>query len=277
MDGICNPGSGSPPADPEFLSMAMCIRTGLLFCLLLLGSCGSAGLKVFAGYTQVEMSGTVALDSSVGGVDLGTIQVDLEDDLGLTDEVGSPYGRAEVDLGLIHLTGSGFIYDEQSTGTLSFDFGDITFGSTVESDIEIMNFKGAITFDMVDVGPLRLSPGVGVDLFDIDMNIRSTAPIVVSERVEILTPVPMLFLQTELDFGPVGAMLDTGWMSLDLGDVKGTWIDIEGLATFNMFSAFEIFAGYRYISIDTDGDADGQAFEADVELQGWIVGGGISW
>ena len=255
----------------------MCIRTGLLFCLLLLGSCGSAGLKVFAGYTQVEMSGTVALDSSVGGVDFGTIQVDLEDDLGLTDEVGSPYGRAEVDLGLIHLTGSGFIYDELSTGALSVDFGDITFGSTVESDIEIMNFKGAITFDMVDVGPLRLSPGVGVDLFDINMTIRSTAPIVASERVEILTPVPMLFLQTEFDFGPVGATLDTGWMSLDLGDVKGTWIDIEGLATFNMFSAFEIFAGYRYISIDTDGDADGQAFEADVELQGWIIGGGISW
>ena len=58
---------------------------------------------------------------------------------------------------------------------------------------------------------------------------------------------------------------------------KGTWIDIEGLATFNLLSVFDIFAGYRYISIDTEGDADGQAFEADVELQGWIVGGGISW
>ncbi len=277
MGGICDPGSGSHPSVPEFLSMAMCIRTGLLFSLLLLGSCGSAGLKVFAGYTQVEMSGTVALDTSVGGVDLGTIQVDLEDDLGLTDEVGSPYGRAEVDLGVIHLTGSAFIYDEQSTGTLSVDFGDITVGSTVETDIEIMNFKGAATFDIVDVGVLRLSPGVGVDLFDIDMSINATAPVVSSERVEIFTPVPMLFLQTELDFGLVGATLDTGWMSLDLGDVKGTWIDIEGLANFNVFGPFELFAGYRYISIDTEGDADGQAFEADVVLEGWILGGGISW
>ena len=152
-----------------------------------------------------------------------------------------------------------------------------TVGSTVETDIEIMNFKGAVTFDIVDVGPLRLSPGVGVDLFDIDMTINATAPVVASERVEILTPVPMLFLQTELDFGLVGATLDTGWMSLDLGDVKGTWIDIEGLANFNVFGPFELFAGYRYISIDTEGEADGQAFEADIELQGWILGGGISW
>jgi hypothetical protein len=66
-------------------------------------------------------------------------------------------------------------------------------------------------------------------------------------------------------------------MSLDLGDVKGTWIDIEGLANFNVFGPFELFAGYRYISIDTEGEADGQAFEADVVLEGWILGGGISW
>lgn len=255
----------------------MCVRTGLLLSLLLLGSCGSAGLKLFVGYTQVEMSGMVALDTSVGGVDLGTVQVDLQDDLGLDDEVGSPYARAEVDLGLIVLTGSGFIYDEQSTGTLSVDFGDITVGSTVESDIEITNFKGAITFDIIDLGPLRLSPGVAVDVFDIDMTITATAPVVASEHVEITTPVPMLFLQTELDLGPVGATLDMGWMSLDLGDVKGTWLDIEGLATFALFPPFEIFAGYRFISIDTDGDADGQAFEVDIELQGWILGGGISW
>ena len=100
--------------------MAAPIRTSLLlFLLSVLGSCGSAGAKLYGGYTQMQMSGTVALDTSVGGVPLGTIQADFDDDLGLGDEVGSPYLRAEIDLGTIVLTGSGFFFEEDGSGLLS--------------------------------------------------------------------------------------------------------------------------------------------------------------
>ena len=104
----------------RFLSMAMCVRIVPFLLLLVLASCGSAGLKLFGGYSQLQLTGTAGLDDSGGGG--GFTQVDVVDDLGLGSEVGSPYGRAEIDLGLIHLTGSGFLFEETGSGTLSADF-----------------------------------------------------------------------------------------------------------------------------------------------------------
>ena len=34
---------------------------------------------------------------------------------------------------------------------------------------------------------------------------------------------------------------------------------------------------YRYIDIEGDGIADGRRFEADLQLDGWYVGGGFSF
>ena len=87
----------------------------------------------------------------------------------------------------------------------------------------------------------------------------------------------MLFVQGEIDMGILDATVDVGWISIDLDEIGGTWWDVEGLATFNLFPALEIFAGYRYISADVDGTADGQLFDTDLEIQGFTAGMGIVW
>lgn len=249
-------------------------RWATLLVLPALGSC--VGIKAFGGYTQMQLSGTLALNDAGNSSNLDNIQNDVEDDFGLGDQVGAPYVRGEIDLGAITLTGSGLTFSETGMGTLSQPFGDVPAGTAIDTDFELLNLKGAIGLDLIDLGAVRISPGVSVDVFDIDMRLENPATLEF-EQVDTLAPVPMLFVQGEVSFGPVGATLDVGFMDADFDEIGGTWIDIEGLATLNLVPAMEIFAGYRYISIDTTGDADGQEYAADLELQGWTLGVGLVW
>lgn len=239
-----------------------------------LGSC--VGIQAFGGYTQMQMSGTLALNDSGNTNNLDNIQNDVSTDLGLGDQVGAPYARATLDLGAITLTGSGFTFDVNGSGTLSQPFGDLPAGRTVDTDFKLLNVKGAIALDLIDIGTFRLSPGVAVDFFDVEFSMEDTATMEF-EQVDTLAPVPMLFLQGEVSLGPVGAAVDFGWIEADFGDVDGTWLDIEGLATMTIVPSLEVFAGYRYISIDTTGDADGQDYAANLQLEGWTVGLGLVW
>ena len=257
--------------------MATCRRSTLLIsCLVLpgLGSC--VGIKGFGGYTQMQLSGTLALNDSGNTNNLDNIQNDVDSAFGLGEAVGAPYVRGELDLGGIVLTGSGFTFDQTGSGTLSQPFGDIPAGTAIDTDFELLNIKGALSFDIIDVGGVRISPGVAVDFFDIDVRLENPATLEF-EDVDTLAPVPMLFVQGEVSLGPVGATVDFGWMSADFGDVDGTWMDIEGLARLNLMPTLEIFAGYRYISLDSTGDADGQEYSANLQLEGWTAGIGLVW
>ena len=66
-------------------------------------------------------------------------------------------------------------------------------------------------------------------------------------------------------------------MAGTIGDVDGTYWDVEALLRYQATGLIEIFAGYRFINIDVEGEADGQRFDSDLILSGWMVGGGIVW
>ncbi len=184
-----------------------------------------------------------------------------------------PRGRPRVLLG--RFGASALRYDETGNGTLSQSFGDIPAGTPVKTDLELLNVKGYWLYDVIDTGYLRFAPGIAVDVFDVDARVASQTAISVYEEIHITTPVPMLYGQVEGKVGPVSAQVDAGWMSLDLGDVNGTWWDLEGRVSASIVDTFEVFAGYRYIDMATKGVAGGQDFDADIQLQGWFVGGGV--
>jgi hypothetical protein len=87
----------------------------------------------------------------------------------------------------------------------------------------------------------------------------------------------MVFLRGEADLGIVGANLDLGWMNADLHDARGDFWDIEAMVTVSPIPLIELFVGYRYVLIDAKGDVDGQHFDSDLKLSGWMIGGGISF
>jgi hypothetical protein len=243
---------------------------------LSLAACSVAGLgaRLYGGYMQTELSGDVALEPSAGGIGLGTLLVDVESSLGLEDAAGTPYGRVELQLGPARLTGSAFRYSEEGSGVLTASYGDIVAGTAVDTELDLTNIKGALTFDLVNVGFLRLSPGVGVDFFDVDMSVRAPA-LGQTEEIEATAGVPILFAQGEVDVGPLAATIDGGWIRIDLEEGDGTYFDLEGLLRLQPVPGIEVFGGYRWISIDVEGEDDGQRFATDLVFRGWFVGGGF--
>lgn len=241
-----------------------------------LWACSSVDGELTAGYIQTELSGTLALDSSSGGQNLSSRQVDVRSELGLTDPSDSLYLRGEISPGIGRVTVSGFRYDQAGSGTLGSDFGDIPAGTQVSTDTKFGNLKASWAFDLFGADWLFLGPGFGVDLFDIDVSVTSSSPSAF-ERIDVLAPIPMVFLQSELTFGPVSLWGEGGWMSIDLGDGDGTYWDFDGMLRVRPHESIVLFGGYRYIDIEGDGIADGRRFEADLQLDGWYVGGGISF
>ena len=38
-----------------------------------------------------------------------------------------------------------------------------------------------------------------------------------------------------------------------------------------------LFVGYQMIDLDADGETDGDSFDADLQIGGFMVGGGLTW
>lgn len=239
-----------------------------------LSSCSTGlGITIDAGYTELELEGDIGLSPNIGSV--LPRRVDVQDTLGLTESMSSPYGRVQVQALIARLQVSGFQVDQTGQGTLSVAFGDIPVSTPVETTLEMSNLKGELLFDLLEIGPVRISPGVGVNFFDLQLETRSVAVPSLRESIDAQAPVPMVFVQAEVDLGVVNLVADVGGMQADVEDADGTAIDIELLAKFRPLDHVEIFAGYRHIILDVEGRADGQDYLSDMTLSGFMVGGGI--
>jgi len=245
------------------------------FAALLLAACSGPGFRAHVGYIEAALSGDLGLASDSlpagGGNPIG---VDLDQALGLEDESGSLYARAEVDAGPLRVSGSAFRFSETGTGRLTADFGSISVGTDVRSDIDFTNARLALAFDLLDIPYLRLSPGIGVDVFDIDASVQATAggP---EERIDEILPIPMVLVQGEVDLDPFGLTVDAGGLTFDVSDWDATFFDLEAMATFSPVDHVELFVGYRFILLDVDGESGGDEFTADLEIRGFFVGGGL--
>ena len=113
----------------------------------------------------MAVSGDIGLSSGIGGLPASAHQ-DVDSAFGLGDSQGSPYGRAQLDLGVPVLTVSAFRFEEQGTGELSGSFGGIPASTSIESELSFTNIKASATFD-IDLGPVKVAPGLAVDVFDL--------------------------------------------------------------------------------------------------------------
>ena len=248
-------------------------RLALAAVALGLGACSSAGFKAQVGYTQMAIEGDIALNPTAGG-GTSSIQQDLETALGLGDEQGSPWARAELDLGVPVLAVTGFTFEEQGSGTLQANYGNITAGTDVNSDLEMANVKASMAFQIA-LGPLSISPGLAVDWFDLQLAVSDTAGIA-TETVELSAPVPMVFLRGQADVGIASFIAEAGYLEVpEYDDIEATSWDAEALVELRPTPQFNLFAGYRVITVQVEGEVDNQDFFADITLSGWIIGGGV--
>lgn len=225
-------------------------------------------------YAQLGLAGDIGLGDSSGGA-VGDARVDLQDDLGLDHPVGTPYFNGELSTLAGNVSLSAFSFSQNSRGQLSGDFGDLPSGQQVATDFDITSVKAFYSYDVLELGPLRLAPGLGIDLLETQTTVSTISAPSAFEEIEVLAPIPMLFVEAEVDLKIVSAEIEVGGSSLSFSDADGTFWDIEAQVVGSIMPLVDLYAGYRFISIDADGTSEGQQFRANLDVQGWFIGGGI--
>ncbi len=231
----------------------------------------SAGASVQLGYTQMAVSGDLGLATGALGVPSSAHQ-DIESAFGLGEDQGSPYVRAQADLGFAVLTGSGFQFSEEGTGQLNADFGGIPSGTPVESSLEFANAKVSMSFDF-GIGPVKVSPGLALDVFDVDFSARETT-FNNTEEVDQVLFVPMLFLRAEAELAGIKGIAEVGYLKTpEVDNAEAEVLDLELLAEVQLMTNLSAFVGYRLIDLEGNGESDGDSFDIDMQVSGWTVGG----
>lgn len=238
--------------------------------LLALPSCYQFEITAQAGYGQFTLDGDIGYQSGTGQV---AVAQDVESAFGLGDDEGVPYGRVMIDTGVPVIAVSGFLFDEEGRGVLDANFGDIAANVAVDTEFELANAKASYAFQ-IDLGPVAIAPGLAVDYFDLNFQVQDVFA-TQRETVDLAGPVPMAFLRAEVDLGIVAAVAEGGYMEIDIDDVDASMLDIEAMVEVRPTALLHLFAGYRHLNIQADGEIDGDTFDGDFTLSGFFVGGGL--
>ncbi len=252
------------------------------FIACLLGAClGLASCKsieeseVHAAYMHTDLQGDVAVGPSSGGANLAARRNDITGDLGIDDSQPAILFGGSMKTPIGRFGGSIFWFEDSGSGTLARDFGDIPIGATVASDFEFLNAKTYWVYDVLEGRNWRVSPGVAVDFFDSSTTVRAQNASQAFEEVDVFAPVPLAFLDAQLDLADFSLNAQGGGMQITLTDGLGTYWDAEASVRFRPTDQVDFRAGYRFLSMDTGGDAGSRNAEVDLQVQGWFLGGGL--
>jgi hypothetical protein len=242
---------------------------------LLLGGCATPTLVLDGGLHLPRLDGTIALsNTSLTSID----EVDLATDLNLDSADGAPWLHGEFDSGRFALSGFCFRTETSGSGTVSADFGGITAGSAVTSDLDLTLAQGRALFDVIDFEGLELGAGLALQWIDVALDVDEQT-FGLSESVEVRQPVPLLAARAGCDLEPsLGVPLQfevaAAWIRARVGDLGGGVLDAEAMlhVRHGMLGAF---AGWRTLRVDLDGASAGQEFSVDVELAGFLFGASL--
>lgn len=239
--------------------------------IAVLASC-STTLSVQAGYTQVEVGGSVALDTS--GAGLGSaVEQGISPGFGLGDPQGSPFVRVAADLGGPQLTASLFHFAERGSGTLAANFGGLPQATEVSSHLDFTCGKVSAAYAFV-LGPVTVAPGLAMDLFDFDF--RASDQFGNSEVIDELFGVPLVMLRAGVDVGGASLIAEAGYIEApSVGNSTSRFFDGEAIVSWSASSRVSFLAGYRYIDVDATGETDTETFAVDLQMRGWLIGGGF--
>jgi hypothetical protein len=236
-------------------------------------ACSPIGVTAQAGFTQMTVGGDIALATGTGGTGSAPRQ-DVGTAFGLGDPQGSPYLRAQADLGTAVLTASGFLIRESGRGELDASFGGLPASTPVFTDLQLGCAKLSCTFD-IDLGLVKVSPGLAMDVFDIRFRAEEQT-LGNAEEIDEVVGVPLLFLRAEGGIGVVDLTAEIGYLEVPrIDSAKGRFLDAELMASVSVLPLAHLFAGYRHIDLDATGDTGTDSFGVDLQVRGWMIGGGL--
>lgn len=236
-------------------------------------ACAGQKYRVDVGPFFAKATGRVALQNAQGTL-AGRYENDLGRDMALDDTEAAPYIRVQMDKDRHRVRLHGFGTNTDGTGVLSNDYGGIVAGSQVTTSLDFYTVAANYGYQLLRGENYRLAVGGQAGFYSLDVAARSTAG---REQVETSVLVPMPFFEGELLFGSLTFGANAALMSADLGDAAGRYLDVEGYARWSAAKDFDFFAGYRYMVLDAYGRASSRDFDADVDVQGFFFGAGVSF
>lgn len=260
----------------------MPLRLSLVACLAVLVGCAGQTYRIDAGPMFARARGEIALASSNAGgtqftpnVNTGnTANNSIDGNMGLGDTVPSPYLRGETVIDEHRFKLHGFLLDEDGTGTLGADYGNITAGTVVQTSLEFWTISGNYSYEVLKTNNLRIGLGAQVGFYSLDVAARPAAGFG-REEVETVAIVPMPYGEIEWVMGDLTLGANGGVMAADLGDADGRYWDFEVYGNYQFNEDFGIRGGYRHLLLDGYGRASSRDFDADIDVQGLFVSAGV--
>ncbi|HEB52185.1 MAG TPA: hypothetical protein ENI87_02900 [bacterium] len=238
--------------------------------LLLLG-CVPVGASGQVGYARMKVAGQLALDAAGNQ---GSIEQGVDSAFGLGQGEGSPYYRAQVDFGGPVVTASAFWLRDSGRGELADAFGGFASGTSVASRLDVAVAKIGASYDF-DLGLVKVSPGVLFDVFALDFSARELT-LNGREEIDDIVFVPMPAVRAESRLGSFAVVAELGGIAASgSGDNEGRFFDAEAMLEWSPLPLAHLFAGYRLLDIDGSGRSGTESFAVDLQIEGWMIGGGV--
>lgn len=249
------------------------LSVSLLFAF---AACAGQTYRVDAGPMFVRARGELALAASNQVMPPGN---SLDGNLGLGDNEASPYIGFRTDIDKHRVRVNGFYLDTDGFGTLgtgspSGSHGNIAPGAPVQASMDFFAIVSNYSYEVWRRDYYRVAVGAQLGFYSLDVTVRAA---VGPGREEVTSEVivPMPYVEAEAYWRDFTFGTNMGIMSADLGDANGRYIDFEAYASWAINQSYDLKAGYRYILLDGYGRASSRDFDADVDVQGLHISGGI--
>ncbi len=249
-------------------------RTTALLAIALTAACAPSHFRADAGAAFTRVQGEMGLQNSAGNLNIAGNMNDVKDQLGAGDDEVSPYVRLEADWGPHRVKLSGLANNSAGPGTLAGAFGDLPAGTQVFTDFDFVNATAAWSYDLMPTPMFRIAPGVQLGYYSLDITSRAqTLSAFENVDTDFLTPMP--YVEAEIDFDVIAIGANAGFLGVDLRDASGRYWDVEAYVRGAPFGGLELIGGLRYMLFDAHGEATGRDFDADLDVFGWFLAGGI--
>ena len=249
--------------------------------LIAMTSCAGQTYRVDAGPMFVRARGELALANSSQVMPPGN---DLSDNLGLGDREVSPYIGFRTDVEKHRVRVNGFYLDTEGSGTLgdgingsapgagNTSHGNIAAGTVVQTTMDFFAIAANYSYEAWSDEAYRVALGAQLGYYSLDVSAKSTGG---REEVTSEVFVPMPYIEAEAFWKDFTFGTNMGIMAGKFGDGSGRYIDLESYASWAVNQSYDVKAGYRFILLDGYGRASSRDFDADVDLQGLYISGGI--
>lgn len=242
--------------------------------LVVLPACAEMTYRTDVGAVFPVVKGQIALQNAAGDIVLHNNQQDIESNMGLGDTEVSPYLHLQTDGGRHRVRLHAFYSDAEGSGTVTGDrgYGGIATGSQVTTSLEFYAVQATYGYQVFRDDHFRIGLGGTIGAYGFDLAARSATN---RDEVETSLIVPMLYVEAEAYLGPVIVGGDAGIIAGDFRDGDGRYGDVEAFVKAVPHENFELMAGYRYVLLDAHGTATSRDFDADLEIRGFFLGGGV--